>query len=191
MVKLTGSSKFWIGGGLLLLLIATRGHHFNSPVNLGDATLAVFFLTALLFGGWVVFPLLIVAAGVVDYSAIHFGGVSDWCVTPGYLMLIPTYATLWGAGLLARHFSWSGRGALQAGLLITGATVTAFAVSNAGFYLFSNYFNDMSLIEYASRVSRYLPGYLAYTLLYSTVGLGLGALLQSGAESRPNASAQN
>ena len=177
MTKLMGSRKWWIGGALLLVLIATRGQHFDSAINLGDATLAVFFLAALLFGGWKVFPLCLLTTGLVDYSAIQFSGVSDWCVTAGYLMLIPTYAALWGAGLLARRSAYSPVGALQCLLLLSAATVVAFGISNAGFYLFSGYFDEMAVAEYVGRVARYLPGYFAYTLLYGGLGLSLSALV--------------
>ena len=179
MTTLMAKQKLWIGGGLLLLLIATRGQHFDSLVNLGDATLAVFFLTALLFGGWAAFPALILAVGLVDYSAIQFGGVSSWCVTSAYLMLIPTYAAMWAGGLITRRLSCSTTGAIQSALLLATSTVAAFAVSNIGFYLFSGYFDAMAVGEYAGRVAGYLPGYLAYTLLYGGLGLGVTALLST------------
>lgn len=44
-------------------------------------------------------PLLILEAVVIDYCAIRYSGVSNYCVTAAYGFILPGYAALWaGAG---------------------------------------------------------------------------------------------
>jgi hypothetical protein len=63
-----------------------------------------------------------------------------------------------------------------AGAAVT-ATLAAFLISNASFYLFSGNFAEMAASEYASRVVRYLPGYLQSTLLWLTTAAAAHSLL--------------
>ena len=146
-----------VGLALALAMALTRFHHFGSPLQLlPDASLAVFLLGGFYLrrAGW--FGGYLALAALVDYLAIAYGGVSDWCVTPAYAFLVPAYGCAWGAGLwYARRGAtgWRAFGPLL-GALLAGVSA-AFAVSNAGFYLFSGYFSDMSWTEYAARVARY------------------------------------
>lgn len=59
--------------------------------------------------------------------------------------------------------------------LLAGTTL-AFAISNAGFYAFSGYFPEMSWGEYATRVAKYFPSYLASAVSYVAAALGAQAL---------------
>jgi len=157
---------------LVLLMAATRYNHFGSSVSLPDASLAVFllagFLTARLT--WLALPafvLLILEAGGIDYYAINVAGVSDWCVTPAYWFLIPTYAIMWLGG---RWFAKRQQYTLNSLVLFTGVswltTTAAFLISNASFYLLSGRYSEMIVAEYSHRVAQFYPPYLAGSLMY-------------------------
>ncbi len=158
--------------GLMALMVATRFHHFGDFKTLPDASLAVFFLAGLWLARPWFFVALLALAGLIDYLAIHAGGVSGWCVTPAYLFLLPTYGVMWLGGYYCQRFSGSWQGLIAILGVCAGATVVAFCISNLSFYWLSGYFNALPLAEYLNRVSRYLPSYLAVTLAYGALLLG-------------------
>lgn len=179
-------------GLLLAVMVATRYFHFGvPPLFLPDASLAIFFLAGLYLRRVAYLPVLLIAAGVIDYLAINVGGVSDWCVTPAYWFLIPTYAGLWYGGRLcaARHTL-----ALQpllrlASVLFVAANV-AFVISNGSFYLFSDRYPDMNWSEYAALVTQYYAPYMASAFIYTGLALmAQWALGISGVISDTNARA--
>jgi hypothetical protein len=180
MFSLRKSQAGWVLLGLLSLMAATRFYHFGSMISLPDASLAVFFLAGLYVRSYWILALFLVEAGLIDYLAITYGGVSGWCVSPAYAFLIPTYAVMWWAGQWCSRFNRFTIGTFLAlgGVLLT-ATTLAFLISNGSFYLFSGRFPEMNWLEYATRVASYYPPYLAYALLYIAVALGLHALLRA------------
>ncbi len=152
----------------IVLMAATRVHHFGSAVSLPDASLAAFFLAGLLSGNRRLLLVLLVQAGLLDYWAINYFGVSDFCISPAYVFLIPTYATMWFAGRYSKHLSCSMVStAVVAGL----ATSAAFVMSNASFFLFSGRYGPMPTLDYAAAVAPYYPPYLAAALCYVLAGL--------------------
>ncbi len=164
--------------GLMLLMLLTRFHHFGGINTLPDATLAVFFCVGLYCKRPWVLPLLLVEAGVIDYVAIHFGGVSDWCVSPAYLFLIPTYAVMWQGGHLCSRWVDSSKAAVKIlPLVIFTATTLAFLISNGSFYLFSGRFEDLKFAEYFLRVFKYYPSYFMTPMVYIGLILAVHALL--------------
>ncbi len=180
-VKRLHPSELAIACALAALMAATRFHHFGSALHLPDASLAVFFLGGLYLRRTVAFGGYIGLAALIDYLAIAHGGVSDWCVTPAYAFLLPTYACLWWAGVwCSRHdrHGWRGYARLAGALLV--ATGLAFLISNASFYGLSGYFGELSLAEYAARVARYFPPYLASALAYVAAAVALEALVAYG-----------
>ena len=199
MSILNQSHKRWILLGLTVLMAATRFHHFGSVNFLPDASLAVFFLAGFYllnksvampkteeqagaesyFPGLAIFSLLIIEAGLIDYVAINNGGVSDWCITPAYMFLIPTYAVMFFAGKWSAQyplFSKAGVGKIALALLL--ATSVAFILSNGSFYLFSGRYAEMNGLDYGGRISVYYLPYLAYTLLYSGCVVAVLAILE-------------
>lgn len=85
---------------LALLMVATRINHF-APVP--DASWAVFFLGGYYLRGWTrwAFPALMALAVLVDWLVIRGQGIAFWqhyCVSPGYLALVPAYLALWTGG---------------------------------------------------------------------------------------------
>lgn len=152
---------------LAMLMAATRYHHFGSALHLPDASLAVFFLAGVYLAGWLAFPLLLAEAGLIDFLAITAGGVSDYCISPAYGFLIPTYGVLWLAGRwAARHAVPQWRALLPVAGALVAATSVAFLISNGSFYLWSGKFPELSWLQYAERVARYYPSYLTSALVY-------------------------
>lgn len=155
---------------LALFMATTRFHHFGSPVNLPDASLAVFFLAGFYLSTLLALPSLLLGAGLIDYLAIHVGGVSDWCASPAYWFLIPTYASLWlGGRWYAKRYRMNGSTLipLLGALIVT--TGIAFVISNASFYLLSGYFSHLNWTDYSATVAKYFPHYMGWTLFYTAL----------------------
>jgi hypothetical protein len=168
----TIQTRSWLViAGLMLVMALTRFNHFGSAFALPDASWALFFLGGLYLArlsgaGWVLAALLLEAA-LVDYYAIAGQGVSDWCVSNAYGFLAFAYAALWFAGRwFAPRHTLTGRNLPAVFVVAAVASVTAFVLSNASFFLFSGRYADMGALEYASRVQQYLGSYVAVTLLY-------------------------
>jgi hypothetical protein len=164
-----------VGLILVAVMAATRSDHFGSPVNLPDASLAVFFLAGLYLRRAAWFPVFIVEAGLMDWTSIA-GGVSDWCVTAAYGFLIPTYAALWFAGRwYRRHACMEWRTLMPLLVALGVGLVFAFAISNGSFYFLSGYFTETGWGDYVLGVIGYFPAYAGYALVYTTIALGIHA----------------
>lgn len=119
----------------VLLMAATRSHHVAGLHNLPDASWAIFFLAGQYVRRGIVFALLAVLATAIDAIAIGWGGVSDYCVTPAYAMLLPTYAALWLGGRWVARRMAEGRAALPTLVVAVGVSATiAELCSSGGFY---------------------------------------------------------
>ena len=174
MTPITDSrSRILIGLALAALMAATRGQQF-APLahHLPDASLAVFFLAGLYLRSIWGFPALFGLATVIDLSAIGWGGVSGYCMTPAYWMLVPAYGVVWGIG------RWSA-GRLEMtkeslpllfGVLLAGGVLSEVFASG-GFYLFSGRFADLSVVELLGRFATYMPATLLHLMVY--VGLAV------------------
>jgi hypothetical protein len=178
------TKTFAIFVALAALMAATRFDHFGSAVSLPDASYAVFFLGGLYLAGFTrasaaAFSVLIIEAGLIDYYATSVQGISDWCMSPAYWFLIPTYGSLW---LVGRWFasrntmherSLKGKAWIGMGVAAWVGSSFAFVFSNATFYLFSGRFAEMSAAEYASRVAQYYVSYVSMALLYIACAMAL------------------
>lgn len=156
---------------LVILMAATRSHHFGSLSSLPDATWPIFLLAGFYLPRWA-FPLLLLEAGAVDYWAINYDGVSGWCFSPAYWFLIPTYLSLWfGGRYYATRHQFSLRSLAEAAGIAAVATGAAFLISNASFYMFAGYFEKMGVMQYSAQVVPYFLPYLQTVLLYSSVAI--------------------
>ena len=167
------SPQVGLFGVLLAVMAATRYFHFGvPPLFLPDASLAIFFLAGLYLRRVEYFPALLIAAGVIDYLAMTVGGVSDWCFSPAYWFLIPTYAGLWFGGRYCAADHALARPAMLrlAGVLFV-ATSVAFVISNGSFYLFSDRYTDLSWAEYAQAVTKYFAPYMISAFIYTGLAL--------------------
>jgi hypothetical protein len=177
--------KFWQNNPLLSFALMgfmalTRFNHFGSAFSLPDGSLAVFFFAGLGINRFWFFTLLLLEAGAIDYLAISQFAVSDFCITPAYLWLIPAYVVMWFAGrwckaFAALHFTDS----LKAFGLVAGATSIAFIISNGSFYLLSGSFGTFSLGRYLQQLAHYYPPYFLSSLIYIVIGLALYKLWSS------------
>jgi len=152
----------------------TRGQHVASLTHLPDASWAIFFLLGFYFRQRMMLPLFLAQAALVDYFAITQFGISDYCVTPAYVFLLPAYSALWLAGhWYATRFQFH---ALTLPLFAAAAMVGAFIcelVSSGSFYFLGGRFADSSLQEFAARLVQYFPADLGGVALY----LGCAALI--------------
>lgn len=166
-MKLLSQRQMLIALVLIALMAATRMHHFGSSLHLPDASLAVFLLAGFLLASPLLFGALLVEAAVLDYVAITHLGVDDFCVTPAYWFLIPTYAVLWFGGRCVARVNQHNLRSLGLFSAVSLAAVNvAFVISNGAFYLFSGRFPDLSLGEYTARVAQYYVPYVSGALIY-------------------------
>ena len=158
MLTLSRTHQIILGLGLAALVIATRGHHFASINSLPSASLAVFFLAGLYLRPTWVFPALLALCAGLDYSAITFGGVSSFCVTPAYALLLPAYGAMWLAGhWVAKRYSFSMSTLLPLlGSVAVAATISEL-LSSGGFYFFGGRYANPTLAEFGSRLAKYFP----------------------------------
>ena len=173
---------------LAALLALTRYHYFAA---VPDATLAVFLLAGFYLRSPWWLGLFIAEAAAVDYIAITYAGVSNWCVTPAYALLIPAYAIPWlGGRLYHRLHRWEWRTLLPLVGVVLASVTAAFLVSDGSFYLLSGYLPELSWSGYASHFAKYYPYYLVGTSAYvaiaalSHAGVHFGAGAQARARAR-------
>ena len=155
----------WISLALIALILMTRSSHFGTHVHLPDATLAALFIGGLTRLNMRWLALAITVAFAVDFYALGFAGVSDYCMSLGYWGLIPTYAMVWAAG----RFVSKRQQPLALTTLVPAAWLTtslAFVMSNAFWYAFSDKVNTLSAIEFTQGVAQYYMPYLGYTMFY-------------------------
>lgn len=164
---------------LMLLMAATRSHHFDSLTHLPDASLAAFLLAGF-YLPFITFPVLLVVAGLADYFAFNYASVSDWCFSPAYWFLIPTYAVLFYAGRFyaARHSqTWRGLGLFT--VIAFAATSVAFVISSGSFFLFSGRFAEMSALQYTGSVAKYFLPYQISAFMYLSVAVAVHAAVSN------------
>ena len=159
---------------LIFVMLMTRFSHFGSAVSLPDASLAVFFIAGLFGSGFGIFGVLIIEAVLIDYIAIKFFGVTDFCISPAYNFLILGYAAIWGIGWFSRKYLTLGFGdTLKIFLASVCAASTAYFISNGSFYLLSGKFGILSWEGYIEQFCRYYSMYVSSTLIYIMSALAL------------------
>lgn len=172
-MSLSTRNQVIIGLLLIILMAVTRGHHFATINNLPSASWAVFFLAGLYLSGKWMFPLLLTQAALMDFVSITWGGVSSYCVSPAYSMLLPAYGALWLAGRwYASHYQFNWKTLLPLISSVVLATIISTVLSGGGFYFFSGRYAEPTLIEYAHRFAIYFPKNLSnmgFYLILATI----------------------
>lgn len=167
MLNLTNRQQAAIGLMLTLLMLLTRSHHWASIHSLPDASWAIFFLLGVYVRPLWMVPALIAASVVIDYVAITWGGVSDFCVSPAYWMLIPAYFALFAGGrFYARGHSLSLPGLARLAGVALVAVALAELLTSGGFYVFSGRFAEPTLAGFGPRFATYFPRMLGTFALY-------------------------
>lgn len=172
MLSLSNRQQFIIGLLLVALMAFTRGHHFSTINHLPSATLAVFFLAGLYVSSKWMLPILFAEAAFLDYAAITFGGVSSYCVSPAYVMLIPAYGSLWLAGhWYAKQYQFNWHSLLPLSLSVVFATAVSKVFSGGGFYFFSGRYTEPTFAEYGERFIAYFPSALSNIAFYIALAM--------------------
>jgi len=163
---------------LIALMILTRFEHFGGALHLPDASLAVFFFAGL-YRKKALLVFLLALAALIDFAALQ-NGTSSYCISPAYVFLIPTYCVMFLAGHYCEKFkslSVSSLG-IQLSVVFLAASV-AFGISNYSFYLFAGLFDDLTLSQYAGRVTQFYMPYVSSVLLYAGLIYALMLLIKA------------
>jgi len=182
MTPLSHRHQLSIGLTLILLMVLTRGQHLSLVGYVPDASWAVFFLAGIYLRPVWALPAYMIVALVLDIAAVTWGGVSGFCISPAYFMLVPAHAFLWGAGRWCRRAHrnvFSTLLNLSVAVLLSSALAELF--SSGGFYLFSGRFADLSLAEMSSRFLTYYPFSLEALTLYVGMAVMVHAVVMFAA----------
>ena len=154
--------------GLVLLMVLTRYSAFHTW-GLPSATLAVFFIAGIYLRQFIFPVLLLATAGLTDYFSIQ-AGTNDWCITPAYMFLIPTYLCLWFAG---RQFDNLKICTVREGghltLLLLLSSTLAFIISTGSYHLLSGRFDEVPILEQAVNSMKYYPRYIGGAFFYTGI----------------------
>ncbi len=130
-------SQLLILGALAAAMALTRLPMTASVLHLQDASWAVFFLAGFFLSAqwrWA-FPTLMAVAVAVDYTAIRYFGIPNYCVTVAYWFLVLSFAVLWLAGTwLHQRLTFDLRGALAAAASLVVSVSLCYLISNGSFY---------------------------------------------------------
>ncbi|OZA30462.1 MAG: hypothetical protein B7X93_03215 [Hydrogenophilales bacterium 17-61-9] len=178
MLNLTARQQIAISLVLILLMLLTRSHHWASIHSLPDASWAIFFLLGVYVRALWVVPALIAASVAIDYVAITWGGVSDFCVSPAYWLLIPAYLALFAGGrFYARGHGLSLLGLFRLIGVALAVVVIAELLTSGGFYFFSGRFAEPTLAGFIPRFEQYFPRMLGTFALYLGVAAAVHVAL--------------
>ena len=178
MLNLTTRQQAFIGFALVVMMLLTRSHHWASIHSLPDASWAIFFLLGVYVRALWVVPVLIAASVVIDYVAITWGGVSDFCVSPAYWLLIPAYLVLFAGGrFYARGHRLSLLGLARLVGVALAVVVVAELLTSGGFYFFSGRFAEPTLVGLIPRLEKYFPPMLGTFALYLGVAVAMHVAL--------------
>ncbi len=168
MLKLSNRHQIAIGIVLAALMIATRGQHFPTVKQmLPSASWAVFFLAGVYLRPAWALAALFGLASFLDFAAINWQGVSDYCVSPAYIALIPAYAALWlGGRWFAGRYSARPVALLPLAASMLVSVFVCELISSGSFYFFSGRFAEPTLAEFAGRIVKYFPAFLGSTAFW-------------------------
>lgn len=175
----TNAYQSAIGLALIALMAVTRGHHFATLEHLPSASWAVFFLVGVYLRPLWALPLFLLEAFLLDVAAVTWGGVSNFCISPAYPMLVPAYACLWAAGRWfarrASGFNLASLGALVAAVVL--GALACQIISSGSFYYLSGRYNAPHLAEFAQRLVTYTPRQLQNMAVYVGIAMLLHGLV--------------
>lgn len=178
MLKLSDRTQLFIGLFLVALMAVTRGEHFASIESLPPASWAIFFLAGAYITRHWFLPALMGLVAFLDYAAVTYQGVSSFCITPAYSMLIPAYGALWLAGkMFAKTYQSDFSSLLPLVLLVLGSGVVAELISSGSFYYLSGRFADTTVAEFGSRLLKYGPSMLANYAFYIAIATVVHAIV--------------
>ena len=161
MLTLSTRNQLVIGLVLVILMVLTRSHHFASSYNLADASWVIFFLAGIyLRSTW---PLLsfFALSWWLDFAAYTWGGVSDFCLTPAYIFLLPAYTSLWLAGRwYAKRYQFTWHTVMPLSVSVMAGLIMCELFSSGGFYFFSGRIAETTFSEFGEQLIKYFPLYI-------------------------------
>lgn len=168
MLKLSNRHQIAVGLALAALMIVTRGQHFPTVKQLlPSASWAVFFLAGVYLRPAWALAAFFGLASFLDFAAINWQGVSDYCVSPAYMALIPAYTALWfGGRWFAGHYSVKPVALLPLAASVLVSVFVCELISSGSFYFFSGRFAEPTLAEFALRIVKYFPSFLGSTAFW-------------------------
>jgi hypothetical protein len=176
-MPLSSSMRFAVFAFLLLLMAATRFSHASGAGLLPDASWAVFFIGGFYLARewrWALTALLVAATGI-DFLAIHYYGISNYCATPAYWFIVPGYSVLWLGGAWLR---WQYRHVpldlLRLCISLVISVSVCFLLTHTAFYWLSGRISDPTLAGWWSVFTQWYGLFLAVPSAY----VGLATLLQ-------------
>lgn len=152
---------FWAVLILISLMLITRGHNnpLNTLVHLPDFTLPALFIAGVYLRN-ILIPIFMIALAMgIDWYVITYNGVSDFCVTDAYMMLVPAYMAMFIGGNALNSLTVNSTGSfikIFSVVMITG--FISWFVSSASFYWMAPYFIDPNWAGFVPRVEKYAPG---------------------------------
>lgn len=159
MLKLSVRHQILIGIALAALLFATRGQHL--PVvreALPSGSWAVFFLVGVYLRPAWALAVFFGLASFLDFASINWQGVSDYCISPAYVALIPGYAALWfGGRWFAARYTEKPIDLARLGVSAVASTFVCQLITSGAFYFFSGRFAEPTFVEFANRIAKYYP----------------------------------
>ena len=178
MPKMTSLQQCFLFVVLLLVMAATRSYHLATLLHLPDASPALFFVGGLLsMAGWW-FGGLLLAAALIDYFAITYGGVGSFCISPAYVFLVPAYLVMWLAGIRVARGPLLGASRLISGvILLSVASLASFFLSTASFHFLSGRIAAPGLDSLMAVTASHLPAWMGSSFAYVGVVLLVGAIL--------------
>lgn len=172
MLTLSFRNQIIIASLLALLMILTRSHHFASIHNLADASWAIFFLAGIYLRSAWSLPGFFALSWWLDFAAYTWGGVSDFCLTPAYVFLLPAYASLWLAGRwYAKRYQFAWSTVLPLSISVMAGLVLCELFSGGGFYFFSGRIAETSLVEFGEQMIKYFPLYIETFVFYVSIAV--------------------
>jgi hypothetical protein len=166
----------WLTVLLVALVLVTRTNYSSAVIDTPDISLAAFFIAGLWIPSLLAFVLLFGAAALADQLSF-MAGVSDWCFTPAYVFLVPTYFSLWYAGYLCRKADFfQVAGAVKIAVYFVLAVVVAYLISSYSFYFFSGRLTPTTAMQYTQGLAKYFwHPYFSWAAAYTVLALGIAA----------------
>jgi hypothetical protein len=183
MQKLSLVRQAWIGAALAVLMVVTRSHHWATPEALPDASWAVFFAAGFFLRPLAALPALCALAALVDWAALAVGGVSSFCLTPAYAMLVPAYTALWlGGRWLARGERDGGATLARLAVAVVLSALAGELFSSGGFYFLGDRAGNPSVSGFLAGELGYFPPMLGAMAFYvAPIAIARAALRSLGA----------
>lgn len=165
---------------LAALMVITRSGHLGTPWSPPDASWAVFYLAGFYFfrqWRWAL-PTLLCTAMAVDFIVITDFGVSSYCVTAAYALILPAYSLLWwGGAWLRRAYRHEALDLARCAASLALAVSACFLLTDGTFYWLSGRVAHPTLAGWWAKLAHWYPDFLGVSFVYVSIAAVLHAAL--------------